>query len=398
MVVIGMSQKLLKVTAFLRRYWWGAIPVVVVAAATAAMVYAYGAYDQISVTPTVPANSETVATPEPPDPLRPISILLMGYGGGGHAGGLLTDTMMIARIDPRAETVHLISLPRDLWVSLPIEADGGESYWKINAAYAIGSDDAKYRFKPLQYTGEAGGGQLAKYAVNKVLGLPIDHFVTLNFWGFEKSIDALGGVTVMVDQTFDDFLYPIEGKENETCDKSPEELAAISATASAEQAEKLFACRYETLHFDRGPVKMDGKTALKYVRSRHSSQDGGDFGRATRQRKVIQAVKDRVFEVNFLPKAIPFVTTLRQNLQTDIDLSLMQEFINNYAEYKNFKIISIALTDKNILKHGRSQNGQYIMLPQAGQDEWSGLHVWLQEQLQTSASDSAQLKPPSTLE
>lgn len=387
MPVLSRRQR---VILFLKKYWWAGIPLAIIALITAAVVYSYSAYNQITVKPTVnPDLVETSPSPAPPDPLRPVSILLMGYGGGGHAGGLLTDTMMVARVDPRAKTVHLISLPRDLWVGLPIEKDGQESSWKINAAYAIGSDD-RYIHKPPQYTGEGGGGELAKYAVTKVLGIPIDHFVTLNFFGFEKSIDALGGVTVNVERTFDDFLYPIEGKENETCEKSAEELAAISATSSAEQSEKLFPCRYETLHFDRGPTKMDGVTALKYVRSRHSNQDGGDFSRAARQRNLLLAVKNQILAVNFLPKAIPFVTTLRQNLQTDIDAATMQELISKYPEWKDFAIINIALTDKNILQQSRSSNGQFIMVPQAGDAQWEAVHQWLQTEIQTTATTSAQ--------
>jgi polyisoprenyl-teichoic acid--peptidoglycan teichoic acid transferase len=376
----------------LKKYWWGIFPLAMVAAITAAVVYGYGAYNQITVKPTInPDIQPSEASPPPPDPLRPISILLMGYGGGNHAGGLLTDTMMIARINPREKTIHLISLPRDLWVGLPIERDGGESHWKINAAYAIGSDDDKYLHKPVQYTGEGGGGELAKYAVNKVLGIPIDHFVTLNFYGFERSIDVLGGVNVNVERTFDDFQYPIEGKENETCEKSEEELAAIAATSSAEQAEKLFPCRYEHLHFDRGINLMDGQTALKYVRSRHSAQDGGDFGRAARQRNLIQAVQERIFEVNFLPKAIPFVSTLRQNVQTDIDVTTMQEYISKYSEWKDYTLKSVALTDKNILMHGRSSNGQFIVIPQAGEDQWPAVHDWLMAELTASESGEINL-------
>jgi LCP family protein required for cell wall assembly len=375
------------------RNWLLVVPLLGVILLTALAVYSYGAYQQISVTPTPSTSAEASPTPVPVDPLRPVSFLVMGYGGGGHAGGLLTDTMLVVRVYPRQESIHLISLPRDLWVGLPIEAEGGESHWKINAAYAIGSDDKKYPNKPAEYTGEAGGGQLAKYAVNKVLGIPIDHFLTLNFYGFEKSIDVLGGVTVKVEKTFDDFQYPIEGKENDTCEKTPEDLAAIAATSSAEQAEKLFACRYETLHFDRGLVEMDGATALKYVRSRHSATDGGDFGRAARQRNLILAVKNRILEVNFLPKAIPFVATLRQNVQTDLDIATMQELITKYPEWKEYEVLSLALTDKNILKHSRSENGQFIVIPQAGVDAWPAVHAWLTEQL--AASPSADLTEPT---
>jgi len=376
----------------MQRHWWLIIPLVLLCLLTAGAAYTYSSYQQISVAPTTDPTVQTPApSPEAPDPLRPVSILLMGYGGGNHAGGKLTDTMMVARVNPGEKTIHLISLPRDLWVGLPIEQYGIESYWKINAAYAIGSDDPKYPNKPLVYTGEAGGGELAKYAVEKVLGIPIDYFLTLNFYGFEKSIDVLGGINVNVEKTFDDFHYPIAGKENESCDKSPEEVAA-TATMSADEAEKLFPCRYEQLHFDRGLRTMDGATALKYVRSRHSSQDGTDFGRATRQRNVIVAAQKKILELNFLPKAFSFLATLRQNVQTDITAPQMTEFISKYTEWQTFAVSSIALTDKNSVKNSRSTNGQFIVIPQAGIDEWPSIHQWLQEQL-VSTTSAAQAKP-----
>ena len=75
-------------------------------------------------------------------------------------------------------------------------------------------------------------------------------------------------------------------------------------TASPQDA---FPCRYEHLHFNTGVQHMDGKTALKYVRSRHALQDGGDFGRASRQQRFLSAVKDKVLSVTFIPKIVPLM-------------------------------------------------------------------------------------------
>lgn len=356
-------------------------------AASAVVAYGHAQYRSIVVTPNVPVG-ETPTTEPSPDPLKPISILLMGYGGGGHEGGKLTDTMMVAYIQPRLKTIHLISLPRDLWMKLPIVDGEAPQGWKLNAAYALGSDDRSYRRKPIQYTGEAGGGELAKFAVNQATGLKIDHFITLNFASFQRSIDVLGGIDVTVERTFDDYLYPIEGEENNTCGRSEEEMKAVEATLSAEKAEPLFTCRYEHLHFDKGVTHMDGETALKFVRSRHSAQDGNDFGRAARQRNVILGVKNKVLAINFIPKALPFISTLASDLQTDISLAKMQEFINLQNELKEYTILSVALTDQNVFKFGRSSTGQFILLPKTGEDNWTETHAFVQNAI-SIASQSA---------
>jgi anionic cell wall polymer biosynthesis LytR-Cps2A-Psr (LCP) family protein len=367
-----------------------ALAVMMLFIATAVVTYSFVIYQRVTVTSNRPIDPS--ASPSPtPDVNQPFSILLLGYGGGGHSGGKLTDTIMIAHIVPKDEHIYLISLPRDLWV--PLEAREGEmTHMKINAAYAIGSDDKNYRYKPVQYTGEAGGGEMAKDAVKTVLGLPIEYFAAVSFNGFEKSINALNGVTVTVERSFDDYLYPIEGKEDDPCGKTEEELAAV-ATMSASEAEKQFPCRYEHLHFDRGPTLMTGETALKYVRSRHSAQDGGDFNRAARQRALLLGVKKRVLDLNFLPKAIPFITTLSQDFRTDITLEQMNKWIERKDEFSEYEIVSVALTDKNILKNSRSADGQFIVIPQAGLDEWQSVHEWLKGQLSPNASQAAEASP-----
>lgn len=353
---------------------------------SAVVAFSYGSFQRIHVKP---STSVLVSpTPEPsPDPLAPYSILLLGYGGGGHAGGKLTDTMMVATVYPRLKKIFLITIPRDVWVAFP-SSDEGETHWKVNAAYAIGSDQRNYSSRPAEFKGEAGGGELAKYAISKIIGQPIKYFISVNFAGFEKSIDVLGGVKVMVERSFDDYLYPIEGKEEDSCDKIPEEVAA-TATLSAEQAEKEFPCRYEHLHFDRGQMLMDGETALKFARSRHGVQDGGDFGRSARQRSVLVAVKERLFEINFIPKAIPFVSTLAGNLETDIPLSQMQEWVSQAEELQSYQIYSIALTDQNVFKPAKSANGQYIMIPQSGSDQWQAVQEFIHQEIDRLASSSA---------
>src|SRR5690606_38427500 len=75
--------------------------------------FLYASYRQVLVTPVVSPTVSVESSPSP-DPLRPYSVLLLGYGGGNHAGGRLTDTIMVARVNPRTEEIHLISIPRDV--------------------------------------------------------------------------------------------------------------------------------------------------------------------------------------------------------------------------------------------------------------------------------------------
>lgn len=328
------------------------------------------------------------ATPTP-DPLAPYSILLLGYGGGTHDGGLLTDTIMLAQIRPRDEEIRLISIPRDLWSPMQIDGEETENK-KINEAYAIGSDDKKYPNKKLEFTGDAGGGEMAKFVVEQVTGIKPNYFVAIDFDGFTKIIDSLGGVDIKVYQTFDDPFYPIEDLKNDTCGKSEEEMKALEATMSGDKLEQQYICRYEVLHFDKGIHHMDGTTALKFARSRHSSIGGGDFNRAERQKLVVTAVKDKVMSIGFISKIIPTFQILSRHITTDVSIPIMSELITKIPEVAEYKIISIALTDQNVLVNDKASTGQFILSPKIGENNWSEIHQFIANK--GVATSSATLK------
>jgi anionic cell wall polymer biosynthesis LytR-Cps2A-Psr (LCP) family protein len=229
-----------------------------------------------------------------------------------------------------------------------------------------------------------------------VVGFPIDHFLALDFAGFQKTIDVLGGVDIKVEKTFDDPQYPIEGKEEDTCGKTPEEVQATIATISGEKAQLEFPCRFEQLHFDKGITHMDGLTALKYVRSRHGDRDGGDFGRAARQRNLILAVKKRVLDINFIPKILPFISTISSHLKTDVSIKQIDEMLGQADAIKNYTIVNVALTDKNVLGFGNSADRQSILIPKAGQDNWDEVHALIEEELNKEASTAASLDKVSS--
>jgi len=337
--------------------------------------------ENITVSPT--------ATPTP-DPLAPYSILLLGYGGGEHEGGTTTDTIMVAKIDPRNEEISLISIPRDLWVQLPIDGDETKGF-KINAAYPIGLSDKQYPNKKTEFMGSAGGGELSKYIVEQVVGFKIDYFAAIDFDGFTKMIDILGGIDVKVEKTFDDPFYPIEANIDDPCGKTDEEMKSLEATMSGDKLEQQYTCRYELLHFDKGIQHMDGITALKFARSRHSPTDGGDFNRAARQRLVVTTVRDKIIRIGFIPKIIPTIKNLTSHITTDINFSKMNELVAKATEVSGYKIIPIALTDQNVLMNAKASTGQFILSPKLGETNWDEIHQFIENKGVATTSSTIKL-------
>ncbi len=223
------------------------------------------------------------------------NILLLGIGGVNHDGPDLTDTMLVASIDLKTFDTILISIPRDIWVD-SISA-------KINSAYAYGEESKK-----------GGGKILAQSAVSEVLGIPIHYVIRIDFSGFKKAVDLIGGVDIGVEKAFDDFEYPIEGKDYDTCgytEKMIEEPNTLGRSASA-SAQKLiyldkngnqppegvnpYSCRFEHLHFDAGLQHMDGTLALKYVRSRKGTNGEGHNVWALTHSEVINQIVSNLAE------------------------------------------------------------------------------------------------------
>jgi LCP family protein required for cell wall assembly len=182
-----------------------------------------------------------------------INVLLLGIGGKGHPGGTLSDTIQVVSINPKEKQVAILSLPRDMRVSIP-----GAGVNKLNYAHAYGELNPK--------TG--GGPQVARQVVSTVLDIPIHYYVRMDFTGFEKLVDALGGVDVFVDKAINDPFYP-----------APDMI------------------RYDPFRISAGQHHMDGDTALKYVRSRETTSD---FDRSRRQMQMLQAIRDRAISLDIL--------------------------------------------------------------------------------------------------
>ena len=319
-------------------------------------------------------HTPSVASGVQDKPKNIYNILLLGYGGGMHQGAYLTDTMIVAHVDLEKKKAVLISIPRDIWVKVPTRSDS--FYSKINAVYQMGLFPEDYPDLDRKYISSENPSGLVKKVVGDVTGLKIDYYVAVDFQGFVNAIDTLGGVDINVTNSFTDPEYPIEGKEDDLCGKKEEDLPELEKIAT-ESAVLAFPCRYETVTFTKGLTQMDGETALKFARSRHSLEDGGDFRRAQRQQQVIDAVKNKVLSINFIPKIVPFIDELGDHITTDVKAD---RFILEGPNASKYSIATYVISDE-FMTQTRSENGQYIIVPRTGIDDWDEIHTVISNRL-----------------
>ncbi|MFA7301044.1 MAG: LCP family protein [Candidatus Shapirobacteria bacterium] len=306
--------------------------------------------------PIIKSIPTIIPTPTP-DPDRPISILLLGYGGGTHDGGSLTDSIMVAQVRPHDQKINLISIPRDLWIN-------------------VSTDSAVPKFAKINYLYPSTDSITTKSKVGEILGINIDYYLALDFNGFTKAIDQLGGIDLKIVKNWQDPWYPLDIGTTDTCNKSPDDIKAIEATMSGDILAQQYTCRYETLNFSIGTTHLDGITALKYARSRHSPTDGGDFNRGLRQRQVIIAIRDKIINPNNLTKIFPIIKTLKYHLYTDITTSDIEKYLLKVYEFSKYKTESYALTDKNVLMISTS-NRQSILIPTSGINQYDAIKSYV---------------------
>lgn len=263
------------------------------------------------------------------------NVLLIGVDRRNpREGNFLADTLIIASFNHNTQKATLLSLPRDLWVK-------GS---KINAIHTLG-EKAGY---------EGGGMQFLTDTLEEVLNIPIHYYARIDFEGFEKGIDAVSGVDIFVDTAFDDYMYPRSGFENAPWEE-----------------------RFEHLHFDEGLQHMDGKTALKYARSRHAlGPEGTDFARARRQQKVILAVKNKVLSSETLfdfGRLRELYFALSENVVSNIEIAEFPLFFNLANKFGEQKIETYVLdggdgpggllySPQDVENYG----GAWVLLPKAG--------------------------------
>jgi LCP family protein required for cell wall assembly len=220
--------------------------------------------------------------PQPWDGKSRVTVLVMGLDYRDWVASdssPRSDTMMLITIDPLTLQAGMLSIPRDLWVEIP-----GFKHNRINTAYMLGE----------AYNLPGGGPALAQQTVENLLGVPVTYFAVIDFHTFERLIDEIGGIDVLVKERI--------------------RIAPIGAESSYLEAK---------------PYHLNGAEALAYARVRKNA--GGDFGRAERQQQVILAALDRVVGFDILPGLVTRSPALYQELATGIRTNLTLEQIVSLA-------------------------------------------------------------------
>ena len=261
------------------------------------------------------------------------NILLLGMGGEGHQGALLTDTIIIASIKynkGEQPEVALVSIPRDLAVPL-----NNSNYVKINSIYSYGKinnpDDS------------TSGSKMVVDYINKVSGLPIHYYVQIDFEGFKRIVDSVNGIEIDVQNSFYDSRYPTEN------------------------------FGYQTISFEKGLVMMDGDLALKYARSRHGivtegeENEGSDFARAKRQQQILTSLKDKAFSVSTVinPKKVnEIINALGDHVRTNVEPWEILKLADIAQNINNEQVINKVINQESgLLQAGTGRNNAYLLMP-----------------------------------
>ncbi len=214
---------------------------------------------------------------------EPFNVLLVGVDRRPDPEeGVRSDTLILVHVEPVAGWAGMLSIPRDSVV--PIRELGMR---KINTAYTYGYSNAEALYGA-GTAPDAAGGALAAETVESFLGLQIDYIAQIDFSGFQRVVDTLGGISLDIERPILDPNYPTDD------------------------------FGYERLFIPAGLQVLDGATALRYARSRHSSSD---FDRSARQQQVLRAILHEVRARGLLNQAA-LLPKLAGDLQASVSTTL----------------------------------------------------------------------------
>lgn len=229
----------------------------------------------------------------PKAPGEPFYMLLMGDDRRPGETKARSDTLILARIDPKSKKVQLISIPRDSRVKIP----GYSAPQKINSASAW------------------GGPALTIKTVKELTGLPIAHYLTVDFEGLRGVVDAMGGVWIDVPQRIDNNLTHTSWGE-------------------------------KTRVIERGYQKLDGYHALTFVRARHAFADG-DFSRMRNQQTFIKALVKQGLSLSSVVKAPKIIAAVSDNISTDFTVAQLADLAAQFKGMKEADLESATAPAKN---------------------------------------------------
>ncbi len=306
-----------------------------------------------------------------------VNILLLGMRGEGVVGGgLLADTIMVLSIHPKngeadMSKASLISIPRDLYVKVP----GRDEHRKINAVYALGEERAH----------GGGGMEDMRTIVGEVTGMDIPYAVTINFQGFKDLVDAVGGVTLHLDNPFEEGIQ-FRGLE-QRCDLTRFTIpSGNSEIKKGTRKNGSVFTRHYSLCFEKmttqavaelecggdfklpaGDNNLNGDKALCYARARYTSSD---FERARRQQEVIKLIKEKALSLGTLTdfsKVSAMLDSLGNNVSTNLEAWEMKRLLDLYQKAGDAGSINQKVLENSeeglLYNPPQTKEAGYILLP-----------------------------------
>jgi LCP family protein required for cell wall assembly len=253
------------------------------------------------------------------------NLLFLGIAGNADHGGDLTDSIMIVSIHNADKTISMLNLPRDLFV----KSDVGSR--KINEVYAV----SKFKHK-----NKKRGLDSIKKAISDFTGLQIHYATVVKFEIFSKVIDEIGGINIYIPNSIKDPFYP-DDKYG-----------------------------YKTFTIRSGLQKLDGETALKYIRTRKTTSD---YARSQRQQDIFVAIQKRLSSLNILKDPLllsRFYNLFNRNVVTDLGITEILSIANIVKDLDSNMISSSIIHDNPVSKGGflytpakEDYSGQFILLP-----------------------------------
>jgi LCP family protein required for cell wall assembly len=269
-----------------------------------------------TLTPTLTPTPMFSPTPQPTATYSGdvLHLLLIGLDSTKNLGGQNTDVIIVAAVNKDTKQVSMLSIPRDLWVYIPTYG-----WSRINVAHKIG-----------HRTGYPGGGPgLLGETIRINLGIPTDHWIRVDFQGFARVVDALGGVDMTV-------ACPVNLR--------------YQPPASSEEQEMIL---------EPGIYHMDGATALRYVRTRRG---GSDFDRARRQQQFLKAMWDQTKSPDIILRIPALWSALSGSFQTDLDLGEVLSLAPLALDIKPQRIRSRYI-GSNETRDWTNADGWQVLLP-----------------------------------
>ncbi len=246
-----------------------------------------------------------------------LTVLLLGVDARDTLkdGATRSDVITLVTIDPISHTAALLSIPRDLYVTLP----GYPGQYRLNTAYFYGETNET----------PGGGPALAQATLQQNFGLSTQRYAVIDFEGFQAVIDAIGGVDIDVPHEIVDDEYP-------TPDYGTERLVIPA-----------------------GRIHLDGDLALKYVRTRHADSD---FGRLQRQQQVMLAIRDKALSLGSINQAPEVLNAVGDSLRTDLTLPEIMSIAKAWSKVPRENIHAYRIDETMVQPTVTPQGGQ-VLLP-----------------------------------